>query len=180
MSTYSIEGWGNMWNGKGTYEEYIEHYGVLGMKWGIRKARTKSSPEPTSFTEGGKRKADSVITEKDKSRAMRKIKTESAKREKEWEKLYLKRSTMGDREIQLALNRLKLENQLAKEVATSVSLTKPEEKKSLLDKHRNKIVVASKITESISGMMDYEVNPNAQVVNKLAKNVGGALAGKKK
>lgn len=169
-----------MWNGKGTYEEYIEHYGVLGMKWGRRKDRTKSSPEPTSFTEGGKRKADAVITEKDKKAAMRKIKTDSAKREKEWEKLYLKRSTMGDREIQLALNRLKLENQLAKEVATSVSLTKPEEKKSLLDKHRNKIVVASKITESISGMMDYEVNPNAQVVNKLAKNIGGAVAGKKK
>lgn len=169
-----------MWNGKGTYEDYIEHYGVLGMKWGRRKARTKSSPEPTSFTEGGKRKADAVITEKDKSRAMRKIKTESAKREKEWEKLYLKRSTMGDREIQLALNRLKLENQLAKEVATSVSLTKPEEKKSWLDTHRNKIVVASKVTESISGMMDYKVNPNAEVINKLAKNVGGALAGKKK
>lgn len=169
-----------MWDQKQPLDEYLEHHGVKGMKWGVRKSRTKSSPEPTSFTEGGKRKADAVITEKDKKAAMRKIKTDSAKREKEWEKLYLKRSTMGDREIQLALNRLKLENQLAKEVATSVSLTKPEEKKTLLDKHRNKIVVVSKITEVISGMMDYEVNPNAETVNKLAKNVGGMAKGKEK
>lgn len=167
-----------MWDKKTPYDEYIEHYGVLGMKWGRRNSRSSSSSkERKSFTEGGTRKADAVIGEKDKKRAMAKIKTNSTTREKEWQKLYLKRSTMGDREIQLALTRLKLENQLAKEVNTAKELTKVQPKPSFLEKHGGKIVIASKVTEVISGNMiggkDKEKpNANAQVVNTIAKNVG--------
>lgn len=170
-----------MWDGKGDVNDYLEHHGVRGMKWGIRKARTSSSSSSIakkiksltekkkqkpkeSFTEGGKRKADNVITEKDRKARQRQLKNESAIREKDWQKLYLKRSQMGDRELQLALNRLKLENQLAKEVSTASTLApKP---KSFMDKHGGTIVVGSKVVGMIASNID---NPRAKQVAQLSK-----------
>ena len=89
-----------MWDGKEPVDEYLEHYGVLGMKWGVRRARNsgpsttsklrtalkrKKKPteekERTSFTEGGLRKADVVITEKDRKRRRAKLKEQSQSRE---------------------------------------------------------------------------------------------------
>ena len=176
-----------MWDGKQPIDEYLEHHGVKGMKWGVRKARPTSSgysrtskkvkktasdvinrfKKPkvkSSFTEGGKRKADTVISEKDRKRRQKQLKGESKKREQDWQKLYLKRSQMGDRELQLALNRLKLENQLAKEVSTASVLTpKP---KSFMEKHGSTIVVGSKVVGMIASNVD---NPRAKQVAQLAK-----------
>ena len=114
------------------------------------------------------------MAEKDKKRAMAKIKTNSTAREKEWQKLYLKRSTMGDREIQLALTRLRLENQLAKEVNTAKELTKVQPKPTFLEKHGGKVVVASKVAEIISdtAYKNDKNNQNAKVISTVAKNVG--------
>ena len=163
------------------------------MKWGVRKARNSGpsttsklrealkrkkkpaeAPERKSFTEGGLRKADVVITEKDRKRRRAQLKEQSQSREKEWQKLYVKRDQMGDRELQLALNRLKLENQLAKEVATASTLTpKP---KNFIEKHGTKIVIANKIVGAIASNVEGQ---QAKDVAKLSKTIGEIIPKKK-
>ena len=115
-----------------------------------------------------------VITEKDRKRRRAKLKEQSQSREKEWQKLYVKRDQMGDRELQLALNRLKLENQLAKEVATASTLTpKP---KNFIEKHGSKIAVANKIVGAIASNID---SPQAKDVAKISKTIGEVIPKKK-
>ena len=182
-----------MWDKNSDLDDYLAHYGVLGMKWGVRKARNSGpsttsklrtalkkkskptkEPERNSFTEGGLRKADVVITEKDKKRRRAKLKEQSQAREKEWQKLYVKRDQMGDRELQLALNRLKLENQLAKEVATASTLTpKP---KNFIEKHGTKVVIANTIVGSVASNID---NPNAKKVALISDMLSGIIPNSK-
>lgn len=78
--------------------EILEHHGVKGMKWGVRRDRKG----------GGIKKAASSFK---KSRALTK---ESRKRERSWSKAYKKRGRMSDDELRNALNRLRMENEFAR------------------------------------------------------------------
>ena len=85
-------------------ELVIEHYGVKGMKWGIRRAR-----------------------EEIRSRS------QSAKRERSWKTQYRSRETMTNEELTAAINRLQLENQFAK-LAGEATAKQRKQAKSMFDK----------------------------------------------
>ena len=41
---------------KDAYDDYLAHYGVKGMKWGVRKDRKRSSRQPRTEEQKAKRK----------------------------------------------------------------------------------------------------------------------------
>lgn len=67
----------------------IQHYGVKGMKWGVRKAVQRS-------------------------KARRSLKKQSAKRERSWKTEYQKRGSMSNADLKKKVERLRLENEFAK------------------------------------------------------------------
>ena len=67
----------------------IQHYGVKGMKWGVRKAVQKY-------------------------KVRRSLKKQSAKRERSWKTEYQKRGSMSNADLKKKVERLRLENEFAK------------------------------------------------------------------
>lgn len=82
--------------------DIIEHYGKKGMKWGVRNDKKTSRKGPIS---------------KFKERRAR-IKNEK-KIHSEWTKKYSSRNKMSDKDLQDAVNRLRLENEFANQIRTS-------------------------------------------------------------
>ena len=110
-------------------EETLEHQGVKGMKWGVRKAakkykssrakskarKAKSRIEEDEMRKAAKAKIIERIDENGNfTRTVRPTATDSKKREKEWKKIYKNRGNLSDAEIQNTLKRLKWENELQK------------------------------------------------------------------
>lgn len=93
----------------------LEHFGIPGMKWGVRRQRRKEA---------------------------KLLKKASKERAKEWNKKYLNRSTMSDDDIRKATARLRLENDFAEQVKRSavVSAPAPGKRKEITDKVVNKVV----------------------------------------
>lgn len=75
----------------------LEHFGTKGMKWGQRRAKIKAA-----------------------KKARKKVENLSRKTTSEWSTKYHRRSKMSDEELQRSVNRLRLENELAKQVSSSV------------------------------------------------------------
>lgn len=72
----------------GNYNDELMHYGVLGMKWGVRRGKNAS----------GKRKASKKLTADQKERQSRKAALK-------------KRRTMSDAELKKRIERMKLEKE---------------------------------------------------------------------
>ena len=109
--------------------EELEHSGVKGMKWGVRKAvksykkarkQSKARKVRSKIEEDEMRKAvkakivNQVDSDGNLPRTIRPTATDSKRREKEWKKIYKDRGSMTDAEIKNSLTRLKLENELQK------------------------------------------------------------------
>ena len=109
--------------------EELEHSGVKGMKWGVRKAvksykkarkQSKARKIRSKIEEDEMRKAvkakivNQVDSDGNLPRTIRPTTTDSKRREKEWKKIYKDRGSMTDAEIKNSLTRLKLENELQK------------------------------------------------------------------
>ena len=71
-------------------ELILQHHGVKGMKWGVRKDRVKKP-----------------------GRGLKSM-NESAKRERDWKYQYRERGVLSDNELRDVVNRLRLENEFAK------------------------------------------------------------------
>lgn len=88
-------------------EDFLAHYGVLGMKWGVRKDRRKGS--------GGSspRKKSKVF--KSVQRAIAKSKKKKAQKKKQQSNTPKKPNvkTMSDEELRRRINRLQMEQQYA-------------------------------------------------------------------
>lgn len=76
--------------------ENLEHYGIPGMRWGKRRAAKKAA-----------------------KRAAKKAFNTSRKTTSDWNKQYSYRSKLSDNDLQRAVNRLRLENELGSQLNTS-------------------------------------------------------------
>ncbi|WP_300899393.1 DUF7211 domain-containing protein [Turicimonas muris] len=86
------------------YDDYLVHYGVLGMKWGVRKSRKKSS---------GSGSAEAIRSRVKKLQKSRKAKVVKKKREKAASKKSREANKparkMTDAELSKAIKRLEME-----------------------------------------------------------------------
>lgn len=115
----------------------LEHHGVKGQKWGVRrnlksaafynskaerheKLAARPTNKPTAKGHLKKaaqyRKQANIQTTKANSKM---AKYQSRSREKSWEESYNSRSHMSDQELRSAVNRLQLENQFRQQVKTA-------------------------------------------------------------
>lgn len=87
------------------YEEYMLHFGVKGMKWGIRRNREKS-----------------------KSSGIVKQTLDSMKRERQWKEKLNNLDGMSNSEINKLANRIRLENELKRLTKNSKAATRDDKR----------------------------------------------------
>lgn len=102
--------------------DFLEHYGVKGMKWGVRKERQTSGKEKTRRSQRAKNRVARLRARSEKQTDDAKKKAEREKEKKEQErkeilsdptKLYKHRKEYTADEIQSALRQFKLEKELS-------------------------------------------------------------------
>lgn len=92
----------------GSEERALEHYGVLGMRWGIRKPGTRGGTPPSNRSKGSSKKSST-----DSSKG--EVSTKPAKKPKEPKKSRKPKKSsvtkMSDVELRAKIDRIRLEQQ---------------------------------------------------------------------
>ena len=110
--------------------DFIEHFGVKGMKWGFRKRR------------------------QDRVSAKRRAKN-SAKTRAKWKKKYQNRASMTDKDIRRATERLRLENDFAEQIKRSRQVTMKPANKDSFFRDIAKSVAGSATQSTVKKSIDY-------------------------
>lgn len=113
--------------------DFIEHFGIKGMKWGFRKQRIS------------------------KVKARRRAKN-SAKTSAKWKKKYQNRASMSDKDIRRATERLRLENDFAEQIKRSSQVTMKPANKDSFFRDIAKTVVGSATQSTVKKSIDYGFN----------------------
>lgn len=136
----------------GSSEEIIEHFGVKGMKWGFRRVRERLA----------RRKQHKVDAKVSKAR------------NSQWKHKYAQRASISDRDLKRAVERLRLENDLAEQVKRTTKIhEKPKNNKSFA-KDIGKTLVTDTIKDASriatkEGVSYLKKNPDA--VRTIAKGI---------
>lgn len=113
--------------------DFIEHFGIKGMKWGFRKSRSA------------------------KSRAKRRARN-SARTSAKWKKKYQNRASMSDKDIRKATERLRLENDFAEQIKRNAQVTMKPANKDSFFRDIAKTVVGSATQSTVKKSIDYGFN----------------------
>ena len=113
--------------------DFIEHFGIKGMKWGFRKSRIS------------------------KTRAKRRAKN-SAKTSAKWKKKYQNRASMTDKDIRRATERLRLENDFAEQIKRSAQVTMKPANNSGFFRDVAKTVAVPAVQSTVKRTIDYGFN----------------------
>lgn len=113
--------------------DFIEHFGIKGMKWGFRKQRIS------------------------KVKARRRAKN-SAKTSAKWKKKYQNRASMSDKDIRKATERLRLENDFAEQIKRNAQVTMKPANKDSFFRDIAKTFVGSATQSTVKKSIDYGFN----------------------
>lgn len=136
----------------GSSEEIIEHFGVKGMKWGFRRVRERLARRK-------QRKVDAKV---------------SKARTSQWKHKYAQRASISDRDLKRAVDRLRLENDLAEQVKRTIKIHEKPKNNNSFAKDIGKTLVTDTIKDARhiatkEGVSYLKKNPDA--VRTIAKSI---------
>lgn len=136
----------------GSSEEIIEHFGVKGMKWGFRRVRERLARRK-------QRKVDAKV---------------SKARTSQWKHRYAQRASISDRDLKRAVERLRLENDLAEQVKRTTKIHEKPKNNNSFAKDIGKTLVTDTIKDARhiatkEGVSYLKKNPDA--VRTIAKSI---------
>lgn len=114
-------------------KDILEHHGVRGMRWGVRKAVTSTSS--TSSTEAPKKPSLSKA---------------SVSREKSWRTQYKKRGQMSNEQLKKEVDRLRLESEF-KRLSTEVNKNNQTRGQKLISQFKDNTIneIASQVPQAL-------------------------------
>lgn len=136
----------------GSSEEIIEHFGIKGMKWGFRRVRERLARRK-------QRKVDAKV---------------SKARTSQWKHKYAQRASISDRDLKRAVDRLRLENDLAEQVKRTTKIHEKPNNNSSFAKDIGKTLITDTIKDTRrlaikEGTSYLKKNPDA--VRTIAKGI---------
>lgn len=136
----------------GSSEEIIEHFGVKGMKWGFRRVRERLARRK-------QRKVDAKV---------------SKARTSQWKHKYAQRASISDRDLKRAVERLRLENDLAEQVKRTTKIHEKPKNNNSFAKDIGKTLVTDTIKDArhiATKEGVYYIKKNPDAVRTIAKSI---------